>query len=187
MLRRELWHSLRLGPDSARTEQKIVKRTQVKPTIAEQQLLELLLADEHLRHKFLPRLEVEDYDDLPTAAIFRALIESERTGGVLDFDFLSRCTEGDPIADFLPALLMSAPEDAEGDQKETRESTAQKCIDALRLMQVDRRISDLMAQMAAAERNGANALLDKLSTERLELARRRSTLLPQAQAVQTGY
>jgi hypothetical protein len=53
-------------------------------------------------------------------------------------------------------------------------------------MQVDRRISDLMAEMAAAERNGATELLDKLSTERLELARRRSTLLPQAQAVQTG-
>ncbi|MEP6718036.1 MAG: DNA primase [bacterium] len=186
-LRRELWHSLRLGPDSARTEQKIVKRTQVKPTIAEEQLLELLLADEQLRQKFLPRLELEDYDDLPTAAIFRALVESERTGGAVDFDFLSRSTEGDPIADFLPALLMSAPEETEGDQKETRESAAQKCIDALRLMQVDRRISDLMAQMAAAERNGATELLDKLSTERLELARRRSTLLPQAKAVQTGH
>lgn len=186
-LRRELWHSLRLGPDSARTEQKIVKRTQVKPTIAEEQLLELLIADEQLRHQVLPRLELEDYDDLPTAAIFRALVESERTGGAVDFDFLSRSIEGDPIADFLPALLMSAPEETEGDQKETRESAAQKCIDALRLMQVDRRISDLMAQMAAAERNGATELLDKLSTERLELARRRSTLLPQAQAVQTGY
>jgi len=66
-LRRELWHSLRLGPDSTRTEQRIVRRTQVKPTVAEEQLLELLLADGQLRHKLLPRLEVEDYDDLPTA------------------------------------------------------------------------------------------------------------------------
>jgi DNA primase len=185
-LRRELWHSLRLGPDSTRTEQKIVRRTQVKPTVAEEQLLELLLADGQLRHKLLPRLEAEDYDDLPTAGIFRALVESERAGSAVDFDFLSRSIEGDPIADFLPALLMSAPDDAEADQTETRESTAQKCIDALRLMQVDRRIGDLMAEMAAAERNGATELLDKLSTERLELARRRSTLLPQAQAVQTG-
>ncbi|MDQ1638004.1 MAG: primase [Pyrinomonadaceae bacterium] len=185
-LRRELWHSLRLGPDSARTQQNIGKRTQVKPTVAEEQLLELLLADENLRHKFLPRMEPADYDDLPTAAIFRALIESERSGKEVDFDFLSKSTEGDPIADFLPALLMSTTDDAETEQTETRESSAQKCIDALRLMQVDRRISDLMAEMAAAERNGANELLDKLSTERLELARRRSTLLPQAQAVQTG-
>ncbi|HEX9544723.1 MAG TPA: DNA primase [Pyrinomonadaceae bacterium] len=185
-LRRELWHSLRLGPDSTRTEQRIVRRTQVKPTVAEEQLLELLLADGKLRHKLLPRLEAEDYDDLPTAGIFRALVESERAGSAVDFDFLSRSIEGDPIADFLPALLMSALDDAEADQTETRESTAQKCIDALRLMQVDRRIGDLMAEMAAAERNGATELLDKLSTERLELARRRSTLLPQAQAVQTG-
>jgi len=185
-LRRELWHSLRLGPDNARTEQKIARRTQVKPTVAEEQLLELLLADEELRRKFLPRLEPADYDDLPTAGIFRALIEGERAGSVVDFDFLSRSTEGDPIADFLPALLMSAPEESEAEQLEGRESSAQKCIDALRLMQVDRRISDLMAEMAAAERNGANELLDRLSTERLELARRRSTLLPQAQAVQSG-
>jgi len=185
-LRRELWHSLRLGPDSTRTEQRIVRRTQVKPTIAEEQLLELLLADGQLRRKLLPRLEAEDYDDLPTAGIFRALVESERAGAAVDFDFLSRSIEGDPIADFLPALLMSAPDDAEADQIEDRESTAQKCIDALRLMQVDRRIGDLMAEMAVAERNGATELLDKLSTERLELARRRSTLLPQAQAVQTG-
>ncbi len=185
-LRRELWHSLRLGPDSTRTEQKIVRGTQVKPTVAEEQLLELLLADGQLRHKLLPRLEAEDYDDLPTAGIFRALVESERAGSAVDFDFLSRSIEGDPIADFLPALLMSAPDDSEADHPETRESTAQKCIDALRLMRVDRRIGDLMAEMAAAERNGATDLLDKLSTERLELARRRSTLLPQAQAVQTG-
>jgi DNA primase len=185
-LRRELWHSLRLGPDSTRTEQKIARRTQIKPTVAEEQLLELLLADDQLRHKFLPRLEPADYDDLPTAGIFQALVEGERAGLVVDFDFLSRTIEGDPIADFLPALLMSASEEAEAEQTETRESTAQKCIDALRLMQVDRRISDLMAEMAAAERNGATDLLDRLSTERLELARRRSTLLPQAQAVQTG-
>ncbi|MEO7971288.1 MAG: DNA primase [bacterium] len=185
-LRRELWHSLRLGPDSRRTQQNIGRRTQVKPTVAEEQLLELLLADEVLRHKFLPLLEPADYDDLPTAGIFRALIESERSGTEVDFDFLSKSTEGDPIADFLPALLMSTPEDGEAEQTGTRESSAQKCIDALRLMQVDRRISDLMAEMAAAERNGATELLDKLSTERLELARRRSTLLPQAQAVQTG-
>jgi DNA primase len=185
-LRRELWHSLRAGPDSARTQQNIGRRTQVKPTVAEEQLLELLLADEALRHKFLPRLEPADYDDLPTAGIFRALVESEVSGTEVDFDFLSKSTEGDPIADFLPALLMSTPEDGETEQTQTRESSAQKCIDALRLMQVDRRISDLMAEMAAAERNGATELLDKLSTERLELARRRSTLLPQAQAVQTG-
>lgn len=185
-LRRELWHSLRLGPDSSRTEQKIVQRTQVKPTVAEEQLLELLIADEQLRHEFLVRLEPADYDDLPTAGIFRALVESERTGSDVDFDFLSRSTEGDPIADFLPALLMSAPEDSEAEQTEARELTAQRCIDALRLMQVDRRIGDLMAEMAAAERNGATEVLDKLSTERLELARRRSALLPQAQAAQTG-
>ncbi|MEP6743069.1 MAG: toprim domain-containing protein, partial [bacterium] len=183
-LRRELWHSLRLGPDSARTEQKIARRAQVKPTDAEEQLLELLIADEQLRHQFLSRLEPEDYDDLSTAAIFRALVESEHSGAAVDFDFLSRSTQGDPIADFLPALLMNVPEDVESEKRELRELSAQRCINALRLMQVDRRIDDLKAEMEAAERNGSTELRDKLSTEQVELTRRRSTLLPQAQAMQ---
>ncbi len=185
-LRRELWHSLRLGPDNARTGQKIRSGAQVKPTGAEEQLLELLIADDQLRHQFLSRLEPDDYNDLPTAAIFRALVESERSGAAVDFDFLSRSTEGDPIADFLPALLMSAPDDDEPEQVEARELSAQRCINALRLMQVERRIDDLKAQMEAAERNGADELRDKLATEQFELTRRRTALLPQAQAVQTG-
>ncbi|HKP48139.1 MAG TPA: DNA primase [Pyrinomonadaceae bacterium] len=183
-LRKELWHSLRVGAEKGATEQKIVRRTQAKPTIAEEQLLELLIADEVLRKDFLRRLEPADYEDLATASIFRALVESERDGSVVDFDFLSRSTEDDPAADILPALMMSAPEESEA--SESRELVAQRCIDALRLMQVDRQISDLSAEIATAERNGATELRDRLATEHLELARRRSALLPKAEAMQTG-
>ncbi len=185
-LRKELWHSLRVGSERGATERKIIRRTQAKPTVAEEQLLELLLADEQLRHDFLKRLEPADYDDLPTASIFRALLESERLGCAVDFDFLSRSTEGDPAADILPALMMSAPDDKGAEQSEPREVLAQRCIDALRLMQVDRQISDLSSEIAAAERNGATELRDRLATEHLELARRRGALLPKAQAMQTG-
>src|ERR1051325_2864232 len=185
-LRKELWHSLRVGSESGATERNIIRRTQAKPTIAEEQLLELLIADEQLRHNFLKRLEPADYEDLPTASIFRALLESESLGRPVDFDFLSQSTEGDPAADILPALMMSAPDDNIAEQSESRELLAQRCIDALRLMQVDRQISDLSSEIAAAERNGATELRDRLATEHLELARRRSALLPKAQAMQTG-
>jgi hypothetical protein len=123
---------------------------------------------------------------LPTAAIFRALIEGERAGAVIDFDFLSQRIEGDPISELLPALLMSDVENAAGAKSDASGLAAERCLDALRLMKVDRRISDLTTEIAAAERNGEIERRDQLATEHLELARRRSALLPRAEAMQTG-
>jgi DNA primase len=183
-LRRELWHSIRTGA-VASVGQQLTSRTQVKPTVAEQRLLELLLADEDLRREVLPKLEPGDYDDLPTVVIFRALVEGQREGATINFDFLSSRTEGDPISEILPSLLMG-DENFEETEYETRQLAAQRCIDALRLMKVDRRISDLRSEIAAAERNGELERRDKLATEHLELARLRSALLPKAEAMQIG-
>jgi DNA primase len=186
-MRRELWHSIRTGAgEGARVGQTKVKRVQVKPTVAEERLLELLLADEGLRRTVLPKLEPGDYDDLPTAPIFRALIDGERQGAVVDFDFLSQKTEGNPIAELLPSLLMSEFENAEGDQSDARQLTAERCLNALRLMKVDRHISDLRTEIASAERNGETERCDKLATEQVELTRRRDGLLPKAEAMQIG-
>ncbi|MFN2514834.1 MAG: DNA primase [Pyrinomonadaceae bacterium] len=187
-LRRELWHSIRIARgEGARAGQKIVTRALVKPTVAEQRLLELLLASEELRHVVLPKLELEDYADLPTARIFLALEEGEREGAAIDFDFLTRKTEGDPISQLLPSLLMSEFQSSEEEQSEARRLTAERCLDALRLMKVDRRISELTSEMAAAERNGEVERRDRLSTEHVELARRRSALLPKAEAMRIGH
>ena len=186
-LRRELWHSIRTGiGQGARVGPTAVERAHVKPTVAEERLLELLLADEKLRPMVLPKLEPGDYDDLPTAPIFRALLEGEREGTPIDFDFLSRKTEGDAISELLPSLLMSELENEEGDQYEARQLTAERCLNALRLMKVDRRISDLRSEIAAAERNGEVERCDKLATEQIELTRRRDGLLPRAEAMQIG-
>jgi DNA primase len=186
-LRRELWHSIRIGiGQGARVGPTAIKRAHVKPTVAEERLLELLLADEKLRPMVLPKLEPGDYDDLPTAPIFRALLEGEREGTPIDFDFLSRKTEGDAISELLPSLLMSELENEEGDQSEARQLTAERCLNALRLMKVDRRISDLRSEIAAAERNGEVERCDKLATEQIELTRRRDGLLPRAEAMQIG-
>jgi DNA primase len=182
-LRRELWHSIRTGiGQGARVGQTAVKRAHVKPTVAEERLLELLLADEKLRPMVLPKLEPGDYDDLPTAPIFRAMLEGEREGTPIDFDFLSRKTEGDAISELLPSLLMNELENEEGDQSEARQLAAERCLNALRLMKVDRRISDLRSEIAAAERNGEMERCDKLATEQIELTRRRDGLLPRAEA-----
>ena len=185
-LRRELWQSIRTAINENARVGQTSRRAQVKPTVAEQRLLELLLGDEELRRDVLPKLEPGDYDDLPTALVFRALVEGEREGVPIDFDFLSMKTEGDPISELLPSLLMTEAEVQEKDQS-ARQLAAQKCIDALRLMNVDRRISDLRSEIAVAERNGETERRDRLSIEHLELTRRRDGLLPKAEAMQIGH
>lgn len=185
-LRRELWHSIRGAGQGAAARQSTIRRTATKPTVAEERLLELLLADAELRGVVLSKLEPADYDDLATAPIFRALVEAERTGAVIDFEFLSQQTDGDPIAALVPGLLMSEFEYGEGEQAQVHLLTAERCLDALRLMKIDRRINDLRSEIAAAERNGESERCDQLAIEQVELTRRRDSLLPKAEAMQTG-
>lgn len=179
-VKRELWQSIRSN-DTTR-EFKPLRRAQSKPTVAEQRLLELLLSDAEFRKHILPALEVEDFDDLATAPIFRAIIDGERTGTNIDFEFLSSKTEGEPVAEILPALLIS---EFAVENQEARQLAAKRCIDALRLMRVDRRISDLTSEIAAAERAGEVERRDQLAIEAVEMARRRSALLPKSEALQT--
>jgi len=189
-LRRELWHSIRQGgPNKARMDGEpppTVQRKLVKPTVAEERLLELLLGDVDLRPHVLPKLEPGDYDDLPTAAIFRALVEAERDGTAIDFDFLSEKTAGDPVSELLPGLMMTGSEKSADEEAEGRLLAAERCLNALRLMQMDRRISDLRSEIAAAERNGELERCDKLATEQVQLTRRREGLLPKPEAPDYG-
>jgi hypothetical protein len=188
-LRRELWQSLRTSAgSSAGIGEKLIRSTEAKPTIAERRLLELLFSDEELRQAILPRLDTEDYDELATAGIFRALVEVEREGLALDFEILNQKTEGDMVAfELLPMLLMGETPRVEESEEENRRMIAERCVDALRLMKVDRRISELGSEIAAAERSGNVEQRDKLALEHLELARLRSALLPKAQAMQIGH
>ena len=57
---------------SAASFQPVVVR-QLKPTVAEEQLLRLLLGSEELRKIVVPRLEPTHYEGLATAALFGAI------------------------------------------------------------------------------------------------------------------
>jgi len=179
-VKRELWQSIR---SSAGTRVPVARRTQLKPTVAERQLLELVLSDQNFRRESFSRLETEDYEGLATAPIFRALIAADRNNEVCDYDCLAIALADEPIAELLPGLLITEFEEAD---EQTRRLNAERCMEALKLMTVDRRLSELTAEIAAAERNGEIALRDKLAIEHLELTRRRSNLLPKAEALQTA-
>ncbi len=181
--RREIWHRVRSGASLAQADVQgiVTQRATAKPTVAEEKLLELLLRDQQLRHSILPRLEEADYEGLATAAIFRALLELEGEGKAAEFSSLSAKVEGDPVAtEILPRFLIS--ESPEGDAADDLPATAESCLNALRLMTIDRRINDLGAELAEAERAGDGERRDSLAVEHLAWTRRRAALLPMADA-----
>src|SRR5262249_10630662 len=143
-LRRELWYSLRASTHVAGSAgEKILRRTGVKPTVAEQKLLSLLFANEQLRQEILPSLEKSDYEELATASIFNALFALDHEGIEPNFDQLMQKTEGDSAAqELLPMLLMESVGSGEEDSCDSR-IAVEKCLDALHLVNIDRRIREL--------------------------------------------
>jgi DNA primase len=182
-LRRELWQTLRTSVGDTSAGHRVLRRSTVNPTVAETRLLELLLADEDLRHVFLKRLEPEDYSELATASIFSALFEIEKDGNPVDFTALSEKTADDATANALVPKLLMAEELGHEPNRDAQE-VADKCLSALRLMRVDRRIGTLSVEIAEAERNGDGERRDRLVLEHLDLSRRRNALLPGAEVTE---
>jgi DNA primase len=188
-LRRELWKSLNAPSSAARSDvkQTIVRAETQPPTVAEHRLLELLVNDEELRRAVLPQLEEADYETLPTASIFRALLEIDARGATVDFSTLGELTAEDPVAsDLVPMLLMSERERAEGEATDTFLAEAESCALALRMMRVDRRIRELASEIAAADRAGDAGRRDQLILEDLEWKRYRTALVPRTAATGGG-
>jgi DNA primase len=160
-----------------------VARAETQPvTVAEQRLLELLAHDAELRRQLLPYVEPEDYEELPSAAVFRALTEIDRDNLEVDFTTLGARTEGDPVAeDLVPLLLMHEPERAEGEATDAVLAEAESCLTALRLMRIERRLKNLQSEVASADRAGEAERRDRLVMEQLEWTRRRNALLPRGQ------
>jgi DNA primase len=180
--RRELWQRIRSGASTdAASVQEMVRRSPTsRPTVAEERLLELLLANEELRKIILPRLESGDYEDLATAPIFRALVTLDKEDQEVGFDSLSEATADDPHAGELLARLMMT--DATVESFDESQTAADRCLNALRLMKLDRRIDELSSEMTDAERAGDGERRDRLYLEFLELSKQRSDFLPPAQA-----
>ena len=182
-LKREFWQAMRAG-EVARTVVKRGVTGQSEASPAEQRLLGLLFADANLRREILPMLQPEDYEDLPTAPIFRALRELEREGKAIDFDSLSEKTGSDAVSTrLLPMLLMSESLHASNEHYEPAE-----CVHTFRLMKIEHRIQEIMVERAAAEREEDSEKVNSLTREQLELehARRREELMPRLEAMQTS-
>ena len=175
--RGELWHRTRGASADSTTVQQVVIRP-LKPTVAEERILELLLGSEELRKIVLPRLETSDYEGLATAPLFRAIAKLNEDESEINFDSLSAETADNPAVGELLARLMLADGIENFDEALTQ---ADSCVDALRLMKLDRQIDELSSEFAEAERAGEAERRDQLSLQLLELAKQRASFLPAAQ------
>jgi DNA primase len=178
--RRELWQRIRSGASTdAASVQAIDKRSPLsRPTVAEEKLLELLLANKELRKIILPRLEAADYEHLTSAPVFRALISLDTEDQEIGFDSLSAATGDDPHANELLARLMMTETTQGFDESLT---AADSCLNALRLTQLDRDIDELGSALAEAERAADGEKLNRLAMDQLDLKKRRGALLARSQ------
>jgi DNA primase len=176
--RRELWQMVRdqrrAGPN---TVQALTRRSEA--TAAEQRLLGLLCADANLRREVLSMLKEEDYEDLATAPLFKALFELERESAEIDFDSLSRKTQGDEFAaKMIPMVLINSSLHGSNEHY-----VAEQCVSTFRLMKIEQRIEEVRRELAIAEREQDDEKVSKLSAEQIQLsALRQAMLQPQAEA-----
>jgi hypothetical protein len=85
---------------------------------------------------------------LVTAPIFKALYEFEREGTDVDFDNLSRKTEGDEFMEtMIPMILMNSSLHGSNEHY-----VAEECVSTFRLMKIEHRIAELKRELAIAER-----------------------------------
>jgi DNA primase len=178
--RRELWQRIRTGASTdAAAVQELVKRSPMsRPTVAEERLLELLLANQELRKIVLPKLEPADYESLASATIFSALVSLVKEDKEIGFDSLSSTTAEDPRASELLARLMMTETSESFDESLT---AAESCLSALRLMKLDRHIDELKSELAEAERAGDAGLRDRLTLELLVSSKQRGEYLTRVQ------
>lgn len=179
-LKRDLWQAVKSGH---RAPAEIIKRevkrvAKAKVTVAEQQLLELLIHDAELRRMVLPILEESDYESLATSGIFRAMYEIDGRGEEMDLGALLNETIGDDIAeDLIPLLMIGEPKRGEGEVLDNIFHEAENCILSLRSMAIQNRIQEVSQELLSAEQTGNIDLVNALVAEQLDLSKMKHLLL----------
>ena len=179
-LKRDLWHAVKNGSqsDAGQIKKQARRAAQVKVTLAEQHLLELLAHDPELRLQILPALEESDYEALATAPIFRAMYSIDENGFELNLEnLLERLPDDELAADFVPLLMMGEAKREPGEVIDQVLHEAENCVLSLRSMAIQNRIHEVSQELLSAERIGVMAAVNQLVGEQLELSKMKQSLL----------
>lgn len=177
---RDLWLALKrssvIGTESVKRQVK--RAAQVKATVAEQHLLEMLVYDRELRSRVFPLLEETDYELLATSQIFRAMIELDAAGiEITADDLIEKTGDDDFAADFIPILMMSEPKRDDGEALDDVLHDAENCLITLRRMAIGNRIHEAARESILAEQSGDIEALTRLTMEQIELEKMERDLL----------
>jgi len=176
----ELWRSVAAAslPAEDTLKREIKLATQVKMTVAEQHLLELLIYDPELRGQILPQMEETDYGALPTASVFRALfaVQDKKRDASLE-NLLELVGDDETASDYVPLLLMTEPRREPDEAIDEVLHEAENCVFTLRLMAISSRIAEISQEALHAEQSGQVILHNRLTFEQLELEKIKRTLL----------
>ena len=161
-------------PEFMELRQRIAQAARAKPTVAEQELLELLINDQELCDAILPTLEPSDYEHLAAADIFKALVELRSSGGEINHDNLTAIV-GE--SDLLAVLSISEKARAADEALDEYLAKSENCVIALRSMAVERRLREIRDELAAVEQSGENERFSNLLTEQMQLSRLKQDLM----------
>ncbi|HRI04158.1 MAG TPA: DNA primase [Pyrinomonadaceae bacterium] len=178
-LRRELWSSLGPAHNSTATNitQKVSRAARAKITIAERQLLELLVFDRDLRDAILPQLEPSDYENLSTAELFAAFNDIHASKREITPEtLLEHIGDDEDAVDLAHSLLTGTPRRAKEDVMDTVLHEAENCVFALRNMAIANRIMEISREATLAEQSGDAERFNQLTYEQLELEKIRRDL-----------
>lgn len=121
-------------------------------TLAERQLLELLLGSPEVRRMIVPNLSPQEFENLPTGPIFSAIIEAHGSGAEADFSYLSERLESESALELLPALLMSDLAWAGEKDFDTLFKKATEALSSLRRRELEKRLDAIQIEIGQAER-----------------------------------
>ena len=179
-LQNKLWHTVKHGAqtDGDAVARQIRRAARVRVTVAEQQLLELLIFDAELRDHIIPLLEPTDHESLASAPVFRALIELHAAGAEPTIESINERIDEDDIAeDLVPLLFMSEPPREPGEVIDEVLHRAENCMLTLRKMAISSRLLEVSQELIAAEQTGDQTLIGRLVREHLELSRMKQDLI----------
>ncbi|HEX5733134.1 MAG TPA: DNA primase [Blastocatellia bacterium] len=157
-----------LDPKRVRAAQEI--------TVAETQLLELMLASVDVRRAIASNLKEEDYGDLATASIFSAIVTLHDEEAEIDFSTLSERFEDEQERELISALLISDLAWAIENDFDTLFKKATEALSSLRRRKLERRLDQIQIELGQAEREQDTERVLRLYHEKTEVQKRKIAL-----------
>jgi DNA primase len=151
-------------------------RAAAEVTQGERQLLELMLANADVRRAIAANLIEQDYAELATGAVFKAVIELQNQGLEPDFANLIQSLAEEPERDMIPTLLMSDLSWAGNDDFDTLFKKATEALSSLRRKRFEQRLDLIQIELSQAERENNTEQVLQLYQEKMEIQKRRMAL-----------